>query len=278
MITPKPDPKDITACRSHTSLLSVLIVVALLGAAPRGLADCDCESPWVIDCGEHCILTADCKVERLTISYGGRLDTGNYTLTITGSGGLTICAGGLLKVEGNGMVVLNGGGTSPLNGRIELEQDSSTLKIADSDHTLTGSGAIEGQNADAQILITDGETLTSEITIQGALTIDDAAGASATFTNHGLVHANRTSADWVLDVKTATTNDNSGNRWKVSAHQNAELRFSSAATGLGGDFTVSNGKLRIDENVTTTGDLSFTGGKIVVASGCSAKFSQTPRP
>ena len=263
------NPKNITVYRSHTSWLWALTLATLVGTAPSALADCDCESPWIIDYGETCVLSADCTVERLTISYGGRLYTGSHTLTITGDGGLTICFGGKLIVDGAGTVVLNGGGTSPLNGRIELQVSGSTLRFEDNSVTLSGIGYVEGQSNGARIEIaaenSPGISLISSINIVGALEI---AGLSAdgkttgTFTNSDIVHADGASGDKRITVESGTI-DGSGT-WQVS-HSDAEIQFDVAATGLSGTFDIDAGTLDINEDVTTTGDLEFSGGTIEVA-------------
>lgn len=194
----------------------------------------------------------------------------------TETGKLIIESGGKLTIGEDGTVWLDDAVTHEIGGTIELTDQDSILHFDDTatvgEHSSV-SGTIDGQDDDAQIAIANGKTLTNEITIQGALVVDDAVAASATFANHGLVHANRTSAPWVLDVATATITDTSGNRWQASANANATLRFSNCAA-LSGNITVSNGVLDIDANVCTTGTLDFSGGKIEIADGCWLKINQ----
>ena len=57
----------------------------------------------------------------------------------------------------------------------------------------------------------------------------------------------------------------------------ATIKFSTACTSLTGDFWIQNGTLDIDQNIDTTGSLSFesTGGshpRIEVATGKTAEF------
>ena len=261
------NPKNITVYRSHTSWLWALTLATLVGTAPSALADCDCESPWIIDYGETCVLSADCTVERLTISYGGRLYTGSHTLTITGDGGLTICLGGLLNVDGAGTVDLTSGGTHTINGELRLCVSGSTLRISSNGSTIDGSGKIEGRNNTARIEIaaenSPGISLTSSVDIVGALEI---AGLSAdgkttgTFTNSDIVHADAASGDKRITVVSGTI-DGSGT-WQVS-HSDAEIQFDVSAI-LTGTFDIDDGTLDINQNVTTS-DLEFSGGTIEVA-------------
>lgn len=163
-----------------------------------------------------------------------------------------------------------GGGTSVINGALFLEASSSTLEIAGSDHGVDGSGAIIGSNSSADIVIGDGLTLTSQITIEGMLQIVPSIGAGPTrFINgtRGLVHAHATGT---LDVNVDALDDGSNvspGNWQIRPNAKAVLKFSTASTLLSGNFTISNGTLDFDEDVTTTGDLIQTGGTIDVAPG-----------
>lgn len=275
------NPKSVVRCPNRLSFLSsVVLAVVLAQAAAPAAADCDCRPVFIIRNGETCSLSADCEVEYLIIFGSGRLYTESHTLTVTKPGGLIIvdAAGKLFVNNGSGAVRLTGGGTSVMNGLFVLEADSSTLEIAGSDHALVGSGAIIGLNSSADILIGDGLTFTSEITIEGMLQIVPSIGAGPTrFINGagGLVHATRAGTlDLNVDALDDGTNTSPGD-WQVSTNASALLKFSTGSALLSGNFNVSAGTLDIDDDVTTIGDLTFTGGKIDVASGksFSAKVS-----
>ena len=222
-------------------------------------------------------MSAAVETDTLTIECDGVVTTGAYTLTITASNGLTIDAvsgdctdPGLLNVDGAGTVDLTGGGTSQtIDGTLQLSVSGSTLSITTNGCTIDGSGKIEGRNNAARIEIAaednPGISLISSIDIVGALEI---AGLSAegkttgTFTNSGIVDADGASDDKRIIVVSGTIDG--GGTWRVSA-SDAEIQFDVAATGLTGIFDIDAGTLDINENVTTTGDLDFTGGTIDVA-------------
>ena len=172
---------------------------------------------------------------------------------------------GTIIITSTGTLILTGGAksTSTIDGTIEL---TGTLKITQNNHTLSGQGQIEGQANSARIQVTDNLTLTSSITVRGALEI---RAGSGTFQNDGVVKADDATTTGSRDQLTLFTGTFNGcGEYKVDT-SGATLQFRSGitATGLAADFTVSNGALDVDENVTTTGDLSFTGGAISVASG-----------
>ena len=56
---------------------------------------------------------------------------------------------------------------------------------------------------------------------------------------------------WVYKVVTGN------NDWELVDSASSKIQFSVACTGLGGDFTISKGTLDVDQNVTTTGILTF---------------------
>jgi len=208
-----------------------------------------------------------------TVGVGGTITTGANTLEISGASGMDI-NGGLINVDhGSGSVVLSGGGASHYirgaNGELRLTLSGSELSITSS-ATITyteTAGKIEGQDDGAKITVGSGITFTSDINIVGAMQID---ATSATFLNHGLVHANR---DGTLKLASGTVDDSDGAvRWQVS-HADAVLWFNVAAGDLEGNFDVSAGTLDIDEDVTTTGSLTHTGGTIDVASGKCFTYS-----
>jgi hypothetical protein len=179
---------------------------------------------------------------------------------VEGTGLLNIQAGKLLEIDSNSTIVPSSG--------VILEGAASELKIS-ATLTISGDGSLEGKSNTALITIADGLTFTSETTIKGQLQIVQVAGGGTTrFINatNGLVHANVAGTiDLNVDALDDGTNRSPGN-WQVS-NASAFLKFSTAGTLLSGNFTVSAGILDINENVTTTGDLDFTGGKIDVESG-----------
>lgn len=193
---------------------------------------------------------------------------------------VVIANGTELKIETGGTLVLTGGGgenISTIDGTIKLDSDAdgATLRITTNDHTLTGGGSIVGVGDYAEIQVSDGTTLTSQIIIAGCLSIDEVSGAGR-FHNDGMVHAN---APCVLDLATATITDTPGDRWKVSTSGSAYLRFSSTATKLVGNFLVGAsatdcGTLDIQADVTTRGRLDQKAGTTIrVATGNTLQVS-----
>ena len=230
-------------------------------------------------------VSSDPEVWKNTDNYPGADDYAHVrhgvsvTRNVEAADHITVNAFVDLVIHGGGRLTLDGDDvtTHSINGTIDLIGAGSKLRFITNSQTLSGSGLIKGQDHGAHISLSNSVTLTSGITIEGALQIRACCG---TFINGatGLVHANRSSGDKVLMLYDGTFDDADGAEWKVSNHADAILRFSVAATGLEGDFTVHDGTLDIDASVCTTGDLSFTGGKIDVASACSAKFSQSSCP
>jgi len=249
----------------RVAVCATALLCGLFGPAFGTLASSaagDCENEWVISDEQH--MGQDETYDCVHILSTGRLYTNGYKLTVTGADGLTIDAGGKLFINNSsGAVVLTGGGTSTVDGRIYLQVSGSELEIDEASHTLEGSGRIIGEHNGARITIQCGRTLTSEITIEGALEIrrgtaitPDALGRG-TFVNNGLVHANHGNVnDDTLKLASGTIDDSSGaTRWQVS-HADAVLWFNVNATGLDGDVTIDAGTLDIDENVDITpGDL-----------------------
>jgi len=234
-----------TTCPSYAALSAALVALALLGSTGAAAA---------------------CS---LNIGSGTTLTISSGTVT---TDCVDVAAGGKIVITGSGTLILNGSGgndESTIDGRIILESCTSVLRISHNDHTFTGDGKIVGECNTAQIAIDSGLTLTSNITIEGALQV---RAASATFINGatGVVHANRTSGDQILTLYSGTFDDVDGAEWKVSADGSAELYFRSGITvgTLDGDFTVNNGVLDLDVSVTTDGCLGFTGGQIQVAPSC----------
>lgn len=220
--------------RRHSSLPALLGAVGLMLSAPS---------------------SAPCFAQCVTVSG---------TLTISGTVTMkcvNVTPGATLIITNTGTLRLSGNATSTIDGEIRL---SGTLAIRNN-HTLTGSGVIDGQLADARITVISGKTVTNKMLIAGQLKI---AAGGATFTNHsdGIVQAD---VNGTLEVVDGTIEG--AGAWKVSTDPNAVLKFSVAVTNLSGAFTVKSGTLNIDADVCTTGDLTFDGGTIDVAAGKSFK-------
>lgn len=173
--------------------------------------------------------------------------------------------------------------------KITLKDDTdgtyvAELTFATVDHRFRGLGSIVGEDELAQIDIPGSRTMTIDVdddesptgwvSIVGMLQIM----GSGTFVNEGQVHAN---ANGTLDMAvTGDINDTAEgaeqpDRWQVTTHSNAVLRFRTEPSGqtqldLSGSFTVSDGTLRPgcdcdggdDIDVVTTGRLTQTGGTI----------------
>lgn len=174
---------------------------------------------------------------------------------------INVDANGILDICGATTLTLTGPHSSTVDGEVNLLGSGSRLAFTTRDHTVSGSGTIDGQNDGAAIVI-DGVTLTSEMNIAGAMVITDGAGAG-TFLNDGAVIANASGG--TLDLQVTTIDDTAGScRWKVKSSSTARLLFTEEPAALAGDFCVENGILQagIDPggaeniNVDTTGCLS----------------------
>lgn len=183
-------------------------------------------------------------------------------LTVQTSTVVSILTNQCLEIAGNSSV-------ADANG-IVLDSTGSKLKVSN-DLTISGTGELYGGSTTAEIQIADTKTLTSEITIEGALKIKEVTPAteSATFINNGLVDAN---INGTLEVATDTISDDTGRRWSLD-DDDARLLFSADATGnnkLVGNFDIDAGTLDIDANITTSGTLdqaASTTSTIDVAAG-----------
>jgi hypothetical protein len=221
----------------------------------------------------------DLTIGTFTMGSSASGTTGANTLTVNDSSGFTISSGGLLNVDDAGLVDLAGGGTHTINGTaanngLRLSIANSRLRISSS-ATLSGTGYIEGQHDSALIELAADVAFTSAITIEGNLQIVPVQYATGTrFINNGFVDANN-AGTLELNVHyldTATPTGPSGS-WRVGDSGSAFLKFSVGSTLMSGTFTVSNGMLDIDQNITTSGNLTFTGGTISVAPGVTFQAS-----
>lgn len=234
--------------------------------------------------GTYC-LDSDLTIGSVHIKREGVLCTNEFTLTISCPGGLTVNGpnalelGGELRISTGGSVILEGGGTSTIDGLVKIQSATSVLSITDKDHTLAGDGAIILQNDSARIDIALSKTLTldTDCTIMGQGQIKglSSGGNRGAFVNNGTVEANVNNG--VLELMNETGLSGSG-AWTVTLcpvgalDDGARLRFSRAATGLTGSFTIDGGVLDIDADVTTNVDIVYHQGKIDVAGSATFTF------
>ena len=188
---------------------------------------------------------------------------------------------GRLDIEVGRTLTIDGSdnATTRVDGTINLEGASSRLlftKPGANNHTIgfdNTQGTIAGASNTASITIGTGNpTVTNKVIIAGALEIRAASGKLTNDTG-GFVRANRSASPWTLTLYDGTF-DGAGT-YEVSTNSLAALSFRAGvtATGLSGPFTVSNGTLKIHEDVTTTGDLTQTGGTINAAANPSKTFT-----
>lgn len=204
-----------------------------------------------------------------------------HNIDVTGNeaaDSLDVQASKILDIQTGNTLTLDGTSRTAhtIAGTVRLAGSGSTFAFTSASQSLSGDGKIEGQDNAARITIADTYDLTSNIDVVGSLQIrglDTSDPPDAGFENNDVVEANRaTDANDNKLVLYSGLITGSG-EWKM-ATADAFLNFASGikadattAPKLTGPFTVSNGTLEIDENVTTTGSLSFSGGKIQVASG-----------
>jgi hypothetical protein len=200
---------------------------------------------------------------------------GAYTVTIRNASAvadsLSVHANCTIEIThaSNATKLTLSGSSSTINGDIYLKKSNSTLAFTTSNHTLSGSGKIVGEHNSAQITVAaeadPGISLTSEITIEGALWIEGKAptgmeDVDGTFVNNGLVHANR--ANETLTIYRGTIEGSCDGEFKV-ATSDAKLQFCSGVgdieeTNMGCTFTQSAGTFDIDVNIDTRGPCSGT--------------------
>ncbi len=245
MNTSQPNTKSDSTYRNRTTLLSVLALAALLAGAPGALADCDCVCEQI---DSYRVLTAPTDWPCVDVAGGATLVIEGCTLTLTGN-----C-------------------TSTIEGSILLSTSSSTLAFTNN-HTVSGDGDIDGQHNSARINITSAVTVTigANLTVHGSMEIQAGSG---TLDNDGLVEGDDDGG-----TLTCYSGTFAGSGVYKVAWPGATLNFASGIddTGLAADFRVGNATatLDIDEDICSTGDLSFTGGTINVAAGKSFKAGGT---
>lgn len=206
-----------------------------------------------------CLLTSSTEVESIKVEL-------SKELTIQPSQTLTLNNGSSSDSDVDGTITL--GASSPNYGNLAFKT---------SDHELTGNGSIDGQGNDCTITLdTDGQVLTNNITISGALQIKESGdpnNITTSFVNdtEGLVHADIEGTLAITDIDSlgSPTGD-----WRVSTYEDATLNINVACMTMSGNFYVDTGTLDIDADVGTDGDLSFTSGTIDVANGVSFQTRQ----
>ncbi len=187
------------------------------------------------------------------------------------AGTLRIAAGATLTLDGDPC------SASTVDGTVFLEGSGSVLAIKDDDHAIGGSGKIIGEHNSAAICEQPGQsrtlTIDTNLTVQGCLKVK-----MNSFVNNGTVLANDSTTNATRDTFELYSGTPSGSgAWqavRVYGSNDACLKFSESATGLTGAFTVSGSSMlfvEVEVDVCTTGDLTFTGGKILVAAGGSFK-------
>ncbi len=196
---------------------------------------------------------------------------------------------GCIIIEAGGTLILTGDpeSTSTVDGCIILEGAGSELRFTTNNHTVTGSGVIDGQDGSALISIASGITLTSSLNTVGITGHLEIAG-SGSFANQGKVYADCASGTLKISAAGVDDSDNGGTvsstnfRWGVNA-SGAKLLFGVEPDALKGDFYVHNGTLQAGEDpdggddidVCTTGNILFDGGRIAAGVDDSFRFSGT---
>jgi|GEM_PF-4806545 len=225
-------------------------------------------------------ITLDSPEGITVLNVVGTLNTGSNTLTLSKSGAtyadLNVTSTGVVNVDANGKVLISGGGTGHTiesDARLYLKGAGSTLEITTRNVTITGAGAIVGQNDAARITTASGKTLTSTlgtVGITGALEID----GGGSFTNNGIVDANdgtTTGRDTLLiDVRGTLSDGSKADRWKVSAN-GAKLQFASTVgtiSDMDGHFVMTTGnpssEIIFDHELSTDGRLQMSVGVVKV--------------
>jgi phage baseplate assembly protein gpV len=227
-------------------------------------------------------LDCDPNVGQLTITEESWLLTDDHTLTVNTSGKptgrLVIDPNSVLVIEPEGRVYLNNGTDHQVAGYIWLLPEAILHFGGDARISPYNSidGVIEGWDDETSwITVASGKTLVNNIQIMGSLQIQ---AGGATFINDGIVEANHESGGGGRGITCFSGafegNDDAYGTYRVSDSFSTLQFAANTATGLESDFEVTAGKLEIDIDVWTSGDLTFTGGTIKVADGVSFKTNQ----
>jgi hypothetical protein len=199
---------------------------------------------------------------------------------------LTVASGGELAIDNTGVLNFNGSGTPSLTiNQTDGVKVTGELKVSKS-MSILGSGSLQGQANTASIGIapdnTTAVTLTlSAATAHGRMVIQQSGSGSAAvnFVNQGFVRADaagnielHSSLDSVTD--SATADGCQTPRWIVEINGSANLIFNEPVSALAGSFSIDEGILQVNEDVTTSGKLNFlSGADINVAAGKTFTFS-----
>lgn len=205
-------------------------------------------------------------------------------------GYVEVASGGLVYIDGSSATatLTIDGATTPRTSTIargsvgiQLIGSQAKLQVQNYNHTFSPSGAgtdlarIDGQHDQASIsIVTEDESITISdgVAVQGSLEIRADEG---TFINNGMIDADSGGAsDHTLTCYNGTYTGTG--TYRVS-DPDSTLSFTddiTSATGLGSNFDVTAGTLDIAVDVSTTGDLSFTSGTIVIGSDATFSFNQ----
>lgn len=153
----------------------------------------------------------------------------------------------------NGDLILNSAGGGTINPVLKLggghwidTDGGGTIQSPDLDATITSDHTNAAQY---RLTIGEGVTLTGRFLIMSQ------------FTNDGTVNAN---AGGLIELASGSDPKGSG-QWQVSA-STAELKFGDDAITLSGTFTIEQGILRVNDDVTTAGFLYVrNAGRVIVA-------------
>jgi hypothetical protein len=197
----------------------------------------------------------------LTATVDSASDVCGY-VDIDGTGQVQILASSKLTFDGDGS---DRESTIEANGRVYLKASTSELAVIDDNHTISGAGAVVGEDNSATISIATSQSLTNNLCtlgIVGHLQINGAGN----FTNQGIVNAN---ASGTLSVAvTGALDDTAGsNRWKATA-SGAKLNFDSAIGSIGGgslagEFVISgasDAEIEVNEPITNSHRLNMSNG------------------
>lgn len=189
---------------------------------------------------------------------------------------LDVISTATLDISAGRKLSLNGSNAHTIDGTLSLlGSGTATLHFKTNSVTVDGSGSIDGQDNGAKIELATDIVLTSTTTIEGRLQVLPAEDATGTrFINNGAVDAND-AGTLQLNVHYLDTSAPAGpsGTWRVGTNSSAILQFSVGSILMSGAFTVSDGKLDVDQAVTTTANLTFDGGIIDVAASTAYQAS-----
>lgn len=195
---------------------------------------------------------------------------------VIGSGFSLTVTGVKLTLEGN---------SHTLNGNLILSNSDSKVEFtfaqASGWVTLSGSGGIEGQDGSAELRLNDSK-IDNDSVIHGMMTVKKVGGDTATFKNGptGIVRADAdgvgSPAVLLLAAGLTVVDANTGTpKWQATSKTDARLRFDVSATGLNGEFTVSEcAQLYLADgiDVHTTGNFIFTANDYEVRTDASPTY------